>query len=381
MARAASSYQSAAAAAAAAAASAAAAAARSAFRRYTEEQHEGPHEPGCKRRLPDSHATRDSKHQCVEGHLEHTTAAAAADRGPVSGMPLTEGEAVTEGEVVRQAERGGYGAVSGSGLEALREQVWQGPRGRYTHISRSCTVFVPAGAEVAEARLLAARRERDERLQAESEVAHVVGWLVTGVERAQKAAAAAAVRRKEAQSMGSEQREAAARVEAAAQVVEWLVQSVAEQAEALAAADREGLTLTRSHGRSGFLGVHLRDGQTQRVGWLKRDGLEECATAPSQRPTPALAQALTPALTPAPAPALTSAPTLAPTAAPSPVPPLAPTQSAVRLRNAEGVAHCLAPPHASCTLEPVRHVPQAGRDTAAAIQGVGHGRGLVRAEG
>ena len=313
--------------------------------------------------------------------MEHTTAAAAADRGPVSGMPLTEGEAVTEGEVVRQTERGGYGAVSGPRLEALREQVWQGPRGRYTHISRSCTVFVPAGAEVAEARLLAARRERDERLQAESEVAHVVGWLVTGVERAQKAAAAAAVRRKEAQSMGSEQREAAARVEAAAQVVEWLVQSVAEQAEALAAADREGLTLTRSHGRSGFLGVHLRDGQTQRVGWLKRDGLEECATAPSQRPTPALAQALTPALTPAPAPALTSAPTLAPTAAPSLAPPLAPTQSAVRLRNAVDVAHRLAPPHAPRTLEPVRHVPQAGRDTAAAIQGVGHGRGLVRAEG
>ena len=237
-------YKSAAAAAAAAAASAAAAAARSAFRRYIEEQHEDPHEPGCKRRLPEGHATRDSKRsskqQCVEGHLEHPAATAAADRGPVSlcdqsslgawsaamaqpGMPMTEGE------VIRQAERDGYTAVSGPGLEALREQVWQGPRGKYTRASRSCTVFVPAGAEAAEARLLAARRERDARLQAESEVAHVMERLVAGVERVQKAAAAAAVRRKGARGMGSEQRKAAARAEAAAQVVEWLVQSVAEQ--------------------------------------------------------------------------------------------------------------------------------------------------------
>jgi hypothetical protein len=69
----------------------------------------------------------------------------------------------------------------------------------------------------------------DARLQAESEVAHVVERLVAGVERVQKAAAAAAVRRKGARGMGSEQRKAAARAEAAAQVVEWLVQSVAEQ--------------------------------------------------------------------------------------------------------------------------------------------------------
>jgi len=211
----AASYQSAAAAAAAAAASAAAAAARSAFRRYIEEQNEDPHEPGCKRRLPDSHAARDGKQQCV-------AATAAADRGPVSPRDQSSWDACS-------AERDGYGAISGARLEALREQ---GPRGRYTHISRSCTVFVPAGAEAAEARLQAARRERDERLLAESEVAHVVGWLVAGVERVQKAAAAAAVRRKEARSMGSEQREAAACDEAAAQVVEWLVQSVVEQAGA-----------------------------------------------------------------------------------------------------------------------------------------------------